>query len=86
MDFFKTDICKRKLLCLSPTETLRRFVEGSIEVYISKSSNRMHITAKRDLYDQSSVIDSVIRQHAFSELWFSGRRNAFNIKKVKLQL
>ena len=70
MDFLVMDFYKKKLLCLSLTDSLKRFVDGSIEVYISKASNRMHLTARRSLLDDINNVNRIFQRQIFNGLWF----------------
>ena len=67
------DIFQKRLFCISLSDKLRRFLDTSIDVYIAKSSGRIHITANIDLIRfYSSVTQIVWQQHFFHDFWFWG--------------
>ena len=65
-------IFQKRLFCISLSEKCKRVLHPSIDVYVAKSSGRIHVTANIDLMHKYSRITDIVRQHLFHDFWFRG--------------
>ena len=60
------------MFCISLSEKFKRVLHPSTDVYIAKSSGRIHVTANIDLMYEYFRISDIVWQHLFQDFWFRG--------------
>ena len=63
---------QKQLSCISLSEKFQRVLHPSIDVYVAKSSSRIHVTANADLMHECFRISDIVWQHLFHDFWFWG--------------
>ena len=66
------DIFPKQLFCIFLSEKFQRVLHPSIDVYVAKSSGRIHVTANIDLMHECFRISDVVWEHLFHHFWFRG--------------
>ena len=76
------DIFQKRLFCISLSDKFKRFIHPSIDVYVAKSSGRIHVTVNIDLMHEYSRITEIVWQHLFHDFWFWGNdtHSCFRLK------
>ena len=65
---------KLHVFCLTLSNKLRKYVDESIDIYVSKSSKLIHLTSNRDLQlDFIRILE--ISQCMFAEFCYDSNRN-----------
>ena len=62
------DIFQKRLFCISCLRSLR-VLQPSINVYVTKSSCRIHVTANIDLMHEYFRITDIVSQHLYHDFW-----------------
>ena len=80
------DIFQKRLFCISLSEKFKRVLHPSINVYVAKSSGRIHVMANIDLMHEYFRITDIVWQHLFHNFWFrdNDMYNLYRCFRLKL--
>ena len=65
-------IFQKQLFCISLSEKFQRVLHPSTDVYVAKSSGRIHVTANIDLMHEYFRTSDIVWQHLFHNFWVRG--------------
>ena len=80
------DIFQKRLFCISLSEKFKGVLHPSIDVYVAKSSGRIHVTANIDLMHEYFRISDIVWLHLFHDFWLRDNDTYDLYRRFRLKL